>query len=617
MKQRVKAPWLNYYDGVRQHLEYPDFSVYKLIEFTSSKHLDNYSYNYYGTKKTYYEFLKQIDECARALKAMGVKHKDIVSICMPNTPEAIIAFYAINKIGAISNMIHPLSGENEIKNFLNKAKSTFIIVIDVACDKISHIVDDTKLKNIVIVSAADSMPPYLGVAYKTMNIYENTKNMIKNLFKRFLGKRDKRMMRWHEFIKQGKKYTKEIDDDFKGKDVAAILYSGGTSGAPKGVELTNLNLNAIAMQSFEACANLKEKDKVLAIMPIFHGFGLSVCIHTVQYFGGTSILVPQFSAKTFDKLLKQYEPNFIVGVPTLYEALLKNKNMNGYKMPYLKAAISGGDSLSVELKRKVDDFFKEHGAEVQLREGYGLTECGSASCLTPLHYYRIGSIGIPYPDTYYKIVQTNTDIEMPYGEEGEIVISGPTVMHGYLRSRKETKETLRKHKDGRIWLHTGDQGLMDKDGFIYFKQRIKRMIVSSGYCLYPQYIENTIDAHEDVLMSCVIGIDHPYKVQVAKAFIVLKDPSKANDETLASIKAHCEKNLARYSWPYEYEFREELPKTLVGKVAYNVLIQEEKAEQVNRKFNTEDDKHSVKLEVVQDDIIDKMKKDDSEEDEEE
>ena len=206
---------------------------------------------------------------------------------------------------------------------------------------------------------------------------------------------------------------------------------------------------------------------------------------------------------------------------------------------------------------------------------------------------------------------------MPYGEEGEIVISGPTVMHGYLRSRKETKETLRKHRDGLVWLHTGDQGLMDKDGFIYFKQRIKRMIVSSGYCLYPQYIENTIDAHEDVLMSCVIGIDHPYKVQVAKAFIVLKDPSKANDETLASIKAHCEKNLARYSWPYEYEFREELPKTLVGKVAYNVLIQEEKAEQVNRKFNTEDDKHSVKLEVVQDDIIDKMKKDDSEEDEEE
>jgi len=605
MKKKVKTPWYNFYNGVKPHLEYPNYSAYKLIEFTSSKHLTNYSYNYYGTKRTYYEFLKQIDDAARAFKQIGIKHKDIVSICMPNTPEAIIAFYAINKIGAISNMIHPLSGENEIKDFLIKAKSSCIVVIDVACDKINNIVKNTKIKNIIIVSAADSMPPHLGIMYKTMNIYNNTINM----FKRFTNKNKKLMMKWNDFIKLGKKYTKEIDDDFKGKDIATILYSGGTSGAPKGVELTNLNINAMAMQSFEACANLKEKDKVLAIMPIFHGFGLGVCIHTVQYFGGTSILVPQFSAKTFDKLLKSYEPNIIVGVPTLYEALLKNKNMKNYDLSYLKCAISGGDSLSVELKKKIDDFFKAHGAKIQVREGYGLTECGSASCLTPLDYYRVGSIGIPYPDTIYKIVQANTDIEMPYGEEGEIVISGPTVMNGYLRSRKETKETLRKHKDGLVWLHTGDQGLMDKDGFIYFKQRIKRMIVSSGYCLYPQYIENTIDSHPDVLMSCVIGIDHPYKVQVAKAFIVLKDQSKANEATLDSIKQHCEKNLARYSWPYEYEFREELPKTLVGKVAYNVLMQEEAAEKNKRSFNSEEDTKDVRLEVVQDDVLEHIEED--------
>ena len=211
------------------------------------------------------------------------------------------------------------------------------------------------------------------------------------------------------------------------------------------------------------------------------------------------------------------------------------------------------------------------------------------------------------PDTYYKIVKPNTEMELPYGEEGEIVISGPTVMHGYLKSKKETKEALRKHKDGLTWLHTGDRGMMDKDGFIYYKNRLKRMIVSSGYCLYPQYIENIIDAHPDVLMSCVIGIDHPYKVQVAKAFIVLKNPKKANEETLESIKKHCEKNLSRYSWPYEYEFRNDLPKTLVGKVAYNVLIQEEAAERKDREFDKEEEK-PIKLEVVQDDILDKMEK---------
>ncbi len=604
MQSKIKTPWYNFYDGVKQHLEYPDLSVYKLVEFTSFKHLNNISYNYYGTKKTYYEFLKQIDEAARAFKALGIKHKDIVSIIMPNTPEAIIAFYAINKIGAISNMIHPLSGENEIKDFLIKANSKCVVVIDVALEKIDDIVGETKVKDVIVASAADSMPTYLALAYKTTNVFKNTANM----FKRFMSANRNITMRWPDFIKNGKNYTKEIDDDFKAKEVATILYSGGTSGAPKGVELTNLNVNAMAMQSFEAVSCLKEKDTVLAIMPIFHGFGLGVCIHTVQYFGGTSILVPQFSARTFDKLLREYKPNVIVGVPTLYEALIKNKNMKNHKMNYLKCAISGGDSLSVELKKKVDEFLKEHGADIQLREGYGLTECGSASCLTPDKYYRIGSIGIPYPDTYYKVVKPNTDQELPYGEEGEIVISGPTVMHGYLRSRKETKETLRKHKDGRIWLHTGDQGVMDNDGFLYFKQRIKRMIVSSGYCLYPGYMENVIDSHPDVSMSCVIGISHPYKVQVAKAFIVLKDPSKANEETLASIKEHCEKNLSRYSWPYEYEFRDELPKTLVGKVAYNVLIHEEEAEMNDRTF-TEEDKKEIKVDVVPSELLDQLKED--------
>ena len=602
MNKNEKTPWYAYYDGVKQNLEYPDFSVFKLIEYTSSKHLNNISYNYFGTKVSYHDFLKQIDEAARSFKALGVRHKDIVSIMMPNTPEAIIAFYAINKIGAISNMIHPLSGENEIKSFVNKSKSKYIITIDIATEKISNIVDDTGIKKIIVVSATDSMPPPLTIAYKTINLANESLNTFKIIF----NKRRNMILRWNEFVRLGKEYTKEIDDDFKGKDIATIIYSGGTTGEPKGVLLTNLNLNAMAMQSFEACANLKEKDSVLAILPIFHGFGLGVCIHTVQYFGGTSILIPQFSAKTFDKLLKKYKSSVMVGVPTLYEALIKNKNLAHTKLDFLKLAISGGDSLSVELKKKVDDFFKSHGANIQLREGYGLSECCGPSCLTPLNYYRVGSIGIPYPDTLIKIVEPNTSKELPFGVEGEMVISGPTVMSGYLRSRKETKETLRKHKDGRVWLHTGDQGMMDKDGFIYYKQRIKRMIISSGYCLYPQYIENTIEGHPDVMRSCVIGIDHPYKIQVAKAFIVLKDKIKPSEEVLQSIKEHCEKNLARYSWPYEYEFRDELPVTKVGKIAYNLLEQEEEAKNKNRKFDNPDDQKTITMEVVSEDLIDKM-----------
>ena len=576
MGKSLKAPWRKFYDDEKDHLEYPDFSAYKLIEYTASKHLNNISYNYYGSKKTYHEFLKQIDEVARSLKAIGVKHKDVVSICMPNTPEAIITFYAVNKIGAIASMIHPLSAENEIKHYLNISKTEWLLTIDFTIPKVDKILKETKVKKVITVGVGESMPIHIKSLYAATNMHKTLMSFNPiNYLNDDYNEAHKKIMTWKEFIRLGKEYTREIDDDFKGKDIAAILYSGGTTGTPKGVKLTNLNLNASAMQNFEHVACLRDKDKVLAIMPIFHGFGLSVCIHCVQYFGGTSILLPQFNAKTFDKIVKKYEPNVLVGVPTLFEAISQNKGFNHMKLDYLTCVISGGDSLSPDLKKRFDEWLKKHHSPTTIREGYGLTECCAASCFTPLNYYREGSIGIPYPDTYYKIVKDGTEKEVPYGTNGEIVITGPTVMAGYIHNRKETKQTLRKHKDGRIWLHTGDEGVMDEDGFVYFKGRLKRMIITSGYCVYPNNIENVIDSHPQVRMSCVIGIPHPYKVTVAKAFIVLKDGVMKSDELLESIKSLVEQNLARFSWPYDYEFRDDLPKTRIGKIAYNVLMQEE------------------------------------------
>lgn len=572
MAKKVKTPWYKYYDGVREHLNYPNISLYKLLENTAKKHLDYISYNYYGNKKSYGEFLNQIDECARAFKVLGVKKGDKVSICMPNTPEAIISFYALNKIGAVANMIHPLSSENEIKYFINVSNSSYIVTINVSLNKVINVSSDTNLKRIILVSPADSMPSIMKMGYKL------------TIGRKLKLKKSELIIKWKDFIKKGKEYNRNVTGNgYVGSDLAAILYSGGTTGYPKGIELTNLNFNALAMQSVEIVANLKPKDKVLAIMPVFHGFGLGICIHTVQYFGGCSILLPQFNAKTFAKLIKKYKPNIIAGVPTLYEALLKSEGLENFDLSFLRLVISGGDSLSVELKKKVDKFLKDHGADIQVREGYGLTECVTGSCLTPLNYYRVGSIGIPYPDTYYKIVKKDSIQELPYGEEGEICISGPSVMRGYLGDPVDTKITLRKHYDGLTWLHTGDLGYMDKDGFVYFKQRLKRLIVSSGYCIYPQYIENTIDSHPDVLLSCVIGIPHPYKQEVAKAFIVLKPGVKQSEEVLNSIKSLVEEKIAKYSWPYEYEFRNELPKTLVGKVAFNELIKEEKEKSIIEK----------------------------------
>ena len=609
MSRTIKAPWLKYYGEEKPHLEYPDFSAYKLIEYTASKHLNNDSYNYYGNKVTYHEFLKQIDEVARSLKSLGVKYKDVVSICMPNTPEAIISFYACNKIGAIASMIHPLSAENEIKHYLNISKSSWLITIDFTINKVDKVIKKTKVKKVITVGVGESMPTIIKSIYAATNMHKTIKSLNPiNYLSDDFNEINNMKISWGSFLKLGRDYTKEIDDNFKGKDIAAILYSGGTTGTPKGVKLTNLNLNASAMQNFEHVACLRDKDKVLAIMPIFHGFGLSVCIHCVQYFGGTSILLPQFNAKTFDKIVKKYEPNVLVGVPTLFEAICNNKGFKHMKLDYITCVISGGDSLSIELKKKFDEWLKKHKSNAVIREGYGLTECCAASCFTPLNYYREGSIGIPYPDTYYKIVNEGTEKELPYGSAGEIVITGPTVMNGYINNKKETKLTLRKHRDGRIWLHTGDEGVMDKDGFVYFRGRLKRMIITSGYCVYPGMIENIIDSHPDVSMSCVIGIPHPYKVTVAKAFIVLKNKNKDKEEILVSIKKLVEKNLARFSWPYQYEFRDSLPKTLVGKIAYNVLIQEE--EMKDHTFTSNEELlEQVSPETRNDEIIDKLKVD--------
>ena len=560
---KIKTPWCKHYDGVREHLDYPKYSIFELLEESANKHPDYISYNYFGAKHTYIELIEQVKCCSEAFLQMGYKKGDVISICMPNTPEAVIGFYAANRIGAVANMIHPLSAENEIKQYVNGTDSRCIIVIDVAAQKINNILSETKLKDIILVSPSDSMPVFLKAGYKL------TKDKTKKLD-------TSNMISWKNWMAKGKNLELlTITVNAKADDTAVILYSGGTSGTPKGIELTNMNFNALAIQGYEACACLSPKDTVLAIMPVFHGFGLGICIHTAQYFGGTCILLPTFNLKTFDTLLKKYKPNIIAGVPTLYEALLKNKNLDGVDLSFLKCVISGGDSLSVGLKQKIDAFLKEHGANTQIRECYGLTECVTGSCLTPLNEYREGSIGIPYPDMYYKIVKPETMEELPYGEEGEIVISGPTVMKGYLGCDDENAKVLKVHEDGARWLHTGDLGYMDEDGFVYFKQRLKRVIMSSGYCVYPQYIENVLDMHPDVLMSCVIGIKHEYKMEVPKAFIVLKDNAGDEKEIKKSIRKHCEENLAKYSWPAAYEFRKELPKTLVGKIACTQLEQEE------------------------------------------
>jgi long-chain acyl-CoA synthetase len=373
----------------------------------------------------------------------------------------------------------------------------------------------------------------------------------------------------------GKNYKGVYKAYHAAQDPAVILYSGGTTGVTKGILLSNLNFNALAKQIIATNPVFQPGDTMLAVMPLFHGFGLGVSIHSMLASGGCCILVPRFTAESYANLIIKHRCNFIAGVPTLYEALLRQPVMKGADLSCLKGVFSGGDSLSVELKKRFDAFLKDHHANVVVREGYGTTECVTASCLTPLHLAKEGSIGQPFPDTFYKIVRPGTQEEVPYGEDGEICLAGPTVMMEYVGHPEETAQTLQTHADGKTWVHTGDLGYMDTEGFIYFKQRIKRMIITSGYNVYPSQLENILDAHELVQMSCIIGIPDPVKIQRVKAFVMLKDGCEPSEENKAILLDYCRKNMAKYAIPYDIEFRDQLPKTLVGKVAYRVLEEEE------------------------------------------
>ena len=563
----LKAPWLGHYDNVPHSLDYPDCSMADLVLRTVEKHPGIPAYDFFGCKKTYLSFSDEIDLCARGLKSIGISRGERVTICMPNTPQAVVMFYALNLMGAVANMVHPLSAPEEILRYLDSSKSAAICTLDQFGEKINEILPRAKTAKTIILCGVED-----GLTGIKRLLYRLTKG--RGIKRRPTGGN---AVRYTDLLRDGRGYIGDYDAKTRGGDVAAILYSGGTSGTSKGILLTNLNLNALAMQTIAASDCVVPSHKMLAIMPVFHGFGLGVCIHTAYVAGGTTILIPQFSIKTYAALLKKYKPHYIAGVPTLFEALLRLRDISKLDMSQLEGVFSGGDSLTVELKRKVDAFLKERGAAEQVREGYGLTECVTASCLTPRKFHKEGSIGIPYPDTYYKIVKRGTKDELPYGDEGEIVITGPTVMKGYDGNDEETAQALQTHADGHVWLHTGDLGVMDPDGFIYFRQRIKRMIISSGYSIYPSQLENAIETHGKVLISCVIGVPDDYRKQRLKAFIVLRDAQEPTEEIKTSILEHCRKNIAKYAMPREIEYRQSLPRTLVGKVAYLELEKEEAA----------------------------------------
>ncbi|OSS41166.1 Long-chain-fatty-acid--CoA ligase [Desulfurella amilsii] len=549
--------WLKHYGSIPKSLNYPQISLYEAIQSSCLTHKDSVAFSYFGRVITYKQLLYYIDKFAFYLKGVGIDKNNRISIILPTCPQAVIAFYAINKIGAIASFIHPLSSEDEITNYINISNSTFAITLDIFANKVLPINNKTPLKTIMQTNISTFMPFFLKIAY---NVFKKSKK-IANTNTTF-----------ESAIKQ-----KNLNIDIKPKqeysDTAVILYSGGTTGKPKGIELSNYNLIANAIQ-VSTWANLSKSDKILAILPIFHGFGLSVCINAVLMGGAQAILVPNFDLNNVIKLIKKEKPTFLVGVPTLYKALLDNKDFRKINFSFLNGAFSGADMLPEHIKKDFDALVEKSGSSAKLREGYGLTESVTAIAAIPLDKYKSNSIGIPFPDMQMKIIDPASLENLKPNEIGEICVSGPCVMKGYLNNELETKNVLKTHNDGKIWLHTGDLGYMDEDGFFYFKQRLKRMIKVSGMNVYPTEIESVLTLHENVKFSCAIGVKDPYKMHRIKAFIELKHQINDTESLKKELIALCKKHLNVWSVPYDIEFTQ-LPRTKIGKIDCKLLEEKE------------------------------------------
>ncbi len=554
-------PWLAQYHDLPADIEVPDATMYELIAATATQHPQRTAVVYLGRKIGYQELLTDIDRTADALAAQGIRPGDSVLLCLPNVPNAVILFYALNRIGARAAMTHPLSSPTELRHYLEQTGSRWAVTMDMFYGKFADILADTAVEKLLICKFSD----YLSHA-KRLGFQVTRGRKIAPV-----PKTDARVLRWRDFIRSGTVTPYRRARDPQASDV--VLFSGGTSALPKGIELSSANFNALAV-SMQAITGIVAGNSVLAILPVFHGFGLGLCIHTPLTVGGYSILVPEFSARIYIDNLIKHSPSFIAGVPTLFQALLTDEKFARVSFTTLRGAYSGGDSLTPALKARFDTALATQGSQVELMEGYGLTECVTACTVSPAHHYRENSIGIPIPGVRLKVVDAERQ-EVPYGTDGEICVTGPTLMLGYLNDPDGTADTLREHADGRTWLHTGDIGSMDADGYLFFKGRQKRIIKVSGVSVYPAQVEQVLEAHPSVRRACVIGTPDEYQMSSVKAFVVPAEGTTPTDRLRDELLSHCRKHLMRWAVPRDIDFRDELPTTLVGKIAYTQLEQEE------------------------------------------
>lgn len=564
----IDKPWQKYYSKEAITASIPELTAYQYMVSQNKDNLSTKAIMYYGKKISYKNYIDMIDETARRLYNLGVTEGEVVTVMSVANPELEVLFYALNKLGAVINLIDVRSDYKQIKKYLMEVKSSTVVVMDNFLPEFDKCMEDEDIDN--IVENVITLSPYNSVLFP-FNVLAEKKSRKEdsNLYSKIDEiKKKNKYMTWNDLMSVHK-YRYPRYPRYKKNMVAALVHTGGTTGVPKTVKLSNENFNAMAIQYKSLNANYNKGDTFLNGIVPFVAYGIVVTIHMPMCLGMTNIIAPILSPKEFTEFMIKYKPNHTITVPTYVEHFVHDRKADSMNWKCLKNLGIGGDYFPEQSEIYVNEFLKNHGSSSIAEKGYGMTENSSTAGVCLVGVNKINSLGIPLPLNTYGIFERGTDKELKYGEEGEICITGPTAMLGYLDNEEEEGKVIKIHSDGKKWIHSEDVGIIDEDGFLFFKGRYKRLIPHGGFKLYPSYIEGVIMKHPDIDNCCVISI--PDKVYGAspEAHVVIK---KDNVSELKKLKEEliklCQDKLPSYSQPEDFIFEEDLPLTSVGKVDY-------------------------------------------------
>ena len=561
----IDKPWLKYYNENNIDKERLNCSAYDYMKHYNINNLSYNAINYMGNIITYKELLDKIDEVTKSLINLNVKSGDVVTLIMANIPENIYLFYAINRLGAVANIIDPRLKTDEIIEIVNNNKSKLVISIDSFMNKknILNIKKNSNIENIVLVNPLETLKNNKLISFvisckEKINYHLSSKSFI----------------RWSYFIDNGRNVTLSDIPKYAEEKDAIMVRTGGTTGKPKIVVLSNKNLNEMVNQHFLGEYNFNKKDLFLNFLPPFIAYGICGATHMPLVLGLENILIPKFDAKDFPKLMKKYKPNVVFGGPILYEKMMNSKKTKNIDLSSLRVPVSGGDTMNIELENKINKYFEDNNCYHTIGQGYGMTEVSSSVCYSKESSYVEGSVGIPLINNSISIFDADTMEEKMINEEGEVCIKTDTMMSGYFNNEIENNNVIKTHEDGSTWVHTGDIGKMNSNGNLFVIGRMKRMIVSNGSKIFPISIESIICKNPYVESCVVVGAEHKALRHVPVAHIVLNDNNIDKEKLIDELNSEIKKELPDYYLPFIYVFRRNMPLTSIDKIDYKMLEQE-------------------------------------------